>query len=159
LWRKFFSLRNFRGATHSEMTTIQFPAPFRRDVSESTFREIYDTWLQISKSSDCREIMSNRVEKALRGTAVNLNMHITNLHYEIAHFRDGDVFTLKSQLDEALAELDKANNAVLGLQKSIREISLELDNANSALLGIKSSSSWKITRPLRDIKAWFRNWA
>jgi hypothetical protein len=99
LWRKFFNLQNFRGATHSEMTTIQFPSPCRRDVSKARFREIYDSWLQISRANDYRQMMATRVEKALLSDPVNLNMHTINLLHEMAY--------LRAERDAVTAERDQ----------------------------------------------------
>jgi glycosyltransferase involved in cell wall biosynthesis len=141
LWRKFFNLQNFRGATHSEMTTIQFPSPYRRDVSKARFREIYDSWLQISRANDYRRMMAIRVEKALLNDAVNLNMHTINLHHEIAYLRaERDAVT--AERDAVTAERDA--------------VTAERDAVTAERDQILASNSWKITEPLRRTGSIFR---
>ena len=72
LWRKFFNMAGFKGQTHAQMTTIQFPSHMRKQSSEKEFRIIYEKWLDLSLHEDAEAFLEKHVRDSLLRTVIDL---------------------------------------------------------------------------------------
>ena len=73
LWRKFFSLSDFRGATHFKVSAIQFPSLARKNISENQFKDIYLTWLNLVQAKNYEVLIEEEVKSALLSELILLH--------------------------------------------------------------------------------------
>ena len=130
LWKQFFKLPNFKGATHDKVSALQFPASIRKEKSDEELQKIYDQWYEFSQSEsgykDLQEMANNSAKITLNSLSAETSVlyaEIEKLHREIAN-RDHLILDLKSQLSTLINTVDR----------------------------IKDSLSWRLTGPLRKLK-------
>jgi glycosyltransferase involved in cell wall biosynthesis len=81
MWRAFFSRSDFSGATHAEVTTLQFPATVHRERSADDHRELMNRWEEFSRLPDVRQRIAVLLDEAERRTLVRLTMLSTDLSF------------------------------------------------------------------------------
>jgi len=73
-WRKYFRRSDFRGATHREMTTLQFPAECHRNADPIEFAHTIARWDEFSRVADVQQRMAAMLGEAEWRTLVGLTM-------------------------------------------------------------------------------------
>lgn len=63
-WRKYFRRSDFRGATHREMTTLQFPAECHRNADPIEFAHTIARWDEFSRVADVQQRMAAMLGEA-----------------------------------------------------------------------------------------------
>ena len=84
MWRKFFRRSDFSGATHREMTTLQFPAEFHRNANPIEFAQTIARWDEFSRLADVQQRMAAMLDEAEHRTLVGLTMYSADLADEMA---------------------------------------------------------------------------
>ena len=74
MWRAFFARPDFSGATHTEVTTLQFPASIHTDRGANGYGEMMQRWEAFSRLPDACERMAEILDEAERRTLVSLTM-------------------------------------------------------------------------------------
>lgn len=124
MWRAFFRHPRFSGATHTELTTLQFPASAYVDQTRDETVAMMTRWQHFSRRPDVAAAVAELVEEAERRTLVRLTMTATNNAFALAAMR-------RSARRRVLAAKLAARNAVR-----------ERD-------AMRATVSWRITAPLR----------
>ncbi len=162
LWRQFFRLPDFRGATHKEVTALQFPAPYRDETSTEEVTNLYETWYQFSQSFDghqkLQELFEDSVAIRLSAEAdervcqLQNQVEVTNkLNIEMAELRDR-VLDLQVEIkrnEEALVQTLGKNNI---LENKLRDERRAKQALQATLNRVQFSMFWKLSRPLRWVR-------
>ncbi len=127
MWRKFFRHPGYSGATHPEVTTLQFPASVHRDRPADDIAAMMRRWDDFARSSDVRERMAGLLADAERRTLVRLSM---------------------ANSDARLA-LGAARRTVRRADRRRRAAIAELERHRVAIEQLRASTSWRVTAPLR----------
>jgi hypothetical protein len=88
MWRAFFRHPGFVGATHTELTTLQFPATLYAQQSQSELQAMMRRWDEVSRRPDVSEATAALVDDAERRALVRLTMLATDTSIELSALRE-----------------------------------------------------------------------
>lgn len=137
LWRTFFRQPGFRGLTHPEFTTLQFPAYLRRMVSDEAFAAGFLRWEAFTREPGAHERLQEMVRAAAARSLIELSAKVTDLQL-VESARVVQVKRLEAELRGARAATDEA---------WVRATELE-----QVVEGYRASRSWRLTAPLRALR-------
>lgn len=165
LWRQFFQLPNFRGATHNEVTALQFPAPYRHETSVEELTNLYESWYQFSQSDDGHERLQQLTNDATTKTLVELSAEANNQMFQLQDQREVigkleiETFELKDRVLALQAEVMQLEHEVLQSVMENHRLNNQLHDERrakktlqDALTRVHSSIFWKLSRPLRWLR-------
>lgn len=170
LWRQFFALPGFVGATHSDVTTLQFPATELVSVDPSTARKRFDEWLTFAARPDAQQRLNELVDTARRALLVERDATVVNQRFIIASLRD-QLASAKRDSEQLRAEARAREHTIASersllraqrddLASQVRQREGRLRNAlrlaearADDLRRLRMSRSWRLTRPLRVLSS------
>lgn len=130
LWKQFFRLPNFKGATHNQVSALQFPASIREEKSYKEMKEIYEKWYEFSQSESGFQELQIMADESARATLNSLSAEMSDLH----------------------AEIQRLNQEIANRDNLIIDAKAQLATLIKTVEQIKNSLSWRITSPLRKLK-------
>jgi glycosyltransferase involved in cell wall biosynthesis len=165
LWRQFFRLSDFRGATHNEVTAIQFPAPYRVETSTEDLRNLYEYWYQFSQSHDGHEKLQQLADEVAAKTLVRLSAESDNQSFqiqsqlEVIEQLNTEVKELKESIQNLQRDVEQYEQEFTQLSKNYETLDERLrielrsrKQLEATLNRITSSFVWRMSRPLRWIR-------
>lgn len=165
LWRQFFRLPNFRGATHNEVTALQFPAPFRSETSDEELTNLYEYWFQFSQSHDGHEKLQKLADDSTMRTLIQLSaitddrffhIHqqsqmIEQLNLEIGELR-AFVSDLRTEAEQCTAALSESTGRSESLRAKLLAERRAKNELEATLARVRSSVLWRLSKPLRWLR-------
>lgn len=79
LWRQFLRQPGFSGATHPEVTTLQFPSTLHRARGANEQAAMMQRWAAFASSDDVRDRMAALVDDAARRALLDLTLRALDL--------------------------------------------------------------------------------
>lgn len=170
LWRQFFTLPDFVGATHPEVTTLQFPASglAARDPDGALTR--FAAWQDLVEQPTAQEQLNALVTEARSRALIEYDAQL--LDQRIANS------TLRQRLSSSMHTADDFRQQIHRLEQTLRDerntheaaaaatakqiaqVEKRLRNAlqlaqqrGEELQQMRASRSWRITQPLRSAAA------
>lgn len=137
MWRKFFRQPGFRGATHQEITTVQFPSVFHRDRDPAEASRSMAQWEQFSLAPDVDERIAVMLADTERRSLIDLTIHRSALVREVRALASRE-----TEMTQQLAQL----------RDDVRALELrERASSEATAQAFRSSTSWRVTAPLRAV--------
>lgn len=168
LWRQFFQLPDFRGATHKEVTALQFPAPYRHETSVEELTSFYESWYQFSQSHDGHEKLQQLAEESAARTLIELSAEVDNRLFmlqsqsKVIEYLETEMNELRTLMLNLHAEVEQREQTLLRalqendrLNNQLKDERLAKKTLQEALARVQSSMFWKMSRPLRWMRRQF----
>jgi hypothetical protein len=146
MWKKLLAQPGFRGATHPEMTAVQLPTSAGRElVSQPERAAELQWWAERLAQEDAHDWLQHQVASvtprqldSLYRQFLDAEIDLTLLHEQ----RDRERQQHEGEQARQGAALEAARQA--------------LADSRAALESVLSSSSWRLTAPLRRLRAALR---
>lgn len=149
-WQEFFRQPWFRGATHPEMTTLQFPAPLRTGAPQEAER--FARWEEFTRAPDAHERLQEMADAAAAKALIELSAASDDLHFVIADL-NGQIESLNqhiARLDQRIAEQHAELRDVHAKRASARR------RARRAEAKLAAMPSQRLRRAVRRLRSRLR---
>lgn len=144
MWKKFFRMAGFRGATHPEMTAVQLPTSSGRELADQAKRAAeLAKWRARLTEPDAHEWIQSLADSAAAGQLAVCYRQLQDCRFQL---HDG-ALTLAAQQERAESAEERATSAEAQLTGSQEELRI----VRSTLSGVLDSRSWRLTAPLRAL--------
>jgi hypothetical protein len=158
MWKKFFGVEGFCGATHAEMTAIQLPTSSgREDWAQEERVEELQIWRERLREPGAHEWLQHEVAEATQRRLVLEHIGSVDCHFmraadlaELSLLREAVVGT-----EGALREMERGAAAA---DERVAELTAELLWAGMSRQDILDSRSWRLTGPMRRGAESLRRW-
>lgn len=154
LWQQFFRIDGLRAATVREVSAIQFPAPLHTDRESPERADIYARWSALTRDPEARQIVARLQRDAEWDELVQFSAESTD---RIIMWKETEraLAEAHSQLESAEAARD---SAIVTESAARVQAEREREQALADLAAVRSSTSWRVTMPLRAVGGGIR-WA
>ena len=153
-WKKFFRRPDFRGGTSHRMTALQFPTSLngREGWTPAQRYDELARWAAVVALPDAQQQIDRMVDRA---TQLALARSIPRLDLELysrdraradAAARTDDVRRLRDRLAGRRQKIRRLQRRLTRSDRRIKALEAELD-------ALRRSSSWRVTSPLRKVRA------
>ena len=162
MWQQFFEQEWFSGITSSESTTLKLMAQGRDDAAPGERRADIEKWWNRLHDPSFVDEWELLVHDAMWKSAVDHNL--------VSTFREDEIKALRKQIEEMCKELlsitQTHTNEISQLNKQLNSVHESLGQSHAQqerlrtrisqlrqqLDSVYESRSWKITKPLRDLR-------
>jgi septal ring factor EnvC (AmiA/AmiB activator) len=167
-WKKFFRRDDFRGATSHRMTALQFPSHLEGREAW-TGQQRYDElarWAAFVAEPGAQEridaLVDRTTQQALARALVDVDRLVPELAEARSNLRERDTYVHELHLRVAAQEQElhelRELSRVHGVQaerrlRKLKAARSELAATRAELAALQASSSWRLTSPLRKVRA------
>ena len=158
MWKKFFRVEGFRGATHADMTAVQLPTSSgREDWAQQERVEELQVWQERLREPDGHEWLQREVAVATQRRLVLEHIGSVDCHV----MRAAELTEL-SRMREEIAGADEALREVgrraATAEERVAELTAQLLSSAASGQDILDSRSWRLTGPMRRGAESLRRW-
>jgi glycosyltransferase involved in cell wall biosynthesis len=160
-WKKFFRRPDFRGATSHRMTALQFPSHLEGRESW-TPHERHDElarWAALVAEPGAQAridaLVDRATQQALARALVDVDQHYEDLVETIGRLdeRDAYVHELHLRLEAQDRMFRRLDEKLTRRARKLAATRAELKAVRAELAVLQTSTSWRITAPLRRLRA------
>lgn len=153
MWRKFLNKEGLKFGSRVAITVLKFPAYFRSQPQQDSdlIAEI-DKWCQEIKSPAFCEKISQEILKQLSQRAFNYSWQLIEANTQLQNLQQ-EYTVMQADLQNMRAEITAKDEAVALANSLHAEEILQKTCLQTEIQNIYNTLSWKITAPLRAIKA------
>ena len=106
---------------------------------------------QLQQTNLSYESRLSEMDQQLEQANLSYESRLSELDQQLQQANSKNL-SYESQLSELNQQLQQANSKNLSLESQVTDLDQQLQQANNTVLSFKSSTSWKITKPIRVLK-------
>ncbi len=158
MWKKFFRMDGFRGATHSEMTALQLPTSSgREDVGQDGRVSELSWWATRLAEPGAHEWIQSMADLAAAAQLAVCSRLVVDLGHELMQLSDellevqSGLARSRQEVQALTGDLELTRSKIGECREDLSALAVQKQQLEAVLAGVLDSRSWRITGPLRRL--------